>query len=90
LPYAVVSASVGPGYDLWFNSFLRVKRGGRIFFVNDRADSPGPHQYAGTGFDSGVLQFGQAAEVAGVSALAVGHYKVYDRGVWVADLYIDP
>ena len=89
LPVAVVTAEFGPGYYLAEYDFIRVKRGGRIYFVNDALDLA-PHTYRGTGFDSGVVNPGQTVEVSGVRSLAVGHYKVYDFGVWVGDLYIDP
>ncbi len=83
-----VTTESGPGYYNVFCYWIRIRRGGRIFFANTHDQ---PHGYRGTGFNSGPVDQFEAREVIGVSSLAVGYYKVYDvDGSWVADLYVDP
>jgi hypothetical protein len=77
----------GPGYYNYHAPWIRVTRGGRVFFFNG---ANVPLQYRGDGFDSGIVQPGEVREVAGISALTVGHYTVYDQTDPVGDLYIDP
>ncbi|MDX6287634.1 MAG: hypothetical protein QOG53_3119 [Frankiales bacterium] len=88
VPVAVVSAQFGPGYGqpLWY---LHLYKGGRIFFENDI--NTGGQSFHGTGFDSGVVGFGQMAEVSGVPSLGLGQYAVYDMfNRYVGRLYIEP
>lgn len=89
LPVAVVQVYEQPGYGNQWVDFLRVQRGGRIFFVNDDTI---PHRFNGAGFDSGVTNPGEMHEVQGISTLAIGKYRIYEGiyGIYAGDLYIDP
>jgi hypothetical protein len=87
MPSAVVFVNGGPGYYLTEVYWIRVAQGGHVLFVNNGTQ---PHEYSGAGFSSGLVPPGGAVDVAGVPALKVGHYEVYDGTWWVGDLYIDP
>ena len=88
VPTAVVFSIGGPGYHTPPYSFVKLKRGGTIYFVNN---STIPARYRGNGFDSGIVMGGAFTTVDGVSSLPVGDYTVIDIDGWVAGvLYIEP
>lgn len=92
-----VTTDAGPGYDSPEWSFIRVQRGGRIFFANV-SPTEQPDGFLGTErfwypglFDSGLVPYGSYAEVQGISQLPIGAYAILDandgkRGT----LYVDP
>jgi hypothetical protein len=71
-----------PEYD-----FTRVRHGGRIWFVNPTNRSL---EYRVGTNSTGLVPPGGVAEVPGVPAMAIGHYKVYSGADPYGDLYIDP
>lgn len=89
LPVAVVFSIGGPGYYSPEYHFVKLKRGGTIYFVNNSPTSTA--RYHGNGFDSGLLQPRTYSQVAGVSSLPVGAYSVYDKNnIGAGVLYIEP
>jgi len=89
---AVVFAIGGPGYANNTYNFVKLKKGGTIFFVNNGVLPMRYHNfYDGHWFDSGIVDGGNWAVVHGVSDLPVGRYLVGDLDNWPAGwLYIDP
>lgn len=85
-----VSTDYGPTFDLAYWNFAKVREGGRLFFANLGSPENGvAERLHGAGFDSGVVQRGQAVEVQGVSTLAPGYYPIYNiNGDHAGDLFI--